>query len=54
MLSAAISAFVVPRDKRPIAEAKAAPDVAIHDATARSDRQVVGQPRRGSFSVDVT
>ena len=42
MFSAAISAFVVPRDRRPIAEAKAAPDVAIHAATARSRRMSSG------------
>ena len=54
MLSAAIRAFVVPREKRPIAEAKAAPDVAIHDATARSDCEVVGQRGRGTSPSDVT
>ena len=53
MLSAAIKAFVVPREKRPIAEAKAAPDVAIHDATARSDARSSGI-RAKYFSVEVT
>ena len=53
MFSAAINAFVVPREKRPIAEAKAAPDVAIHDETARSLARSSGTLAR-YLSVEVT
>jgi hypothetical protein len=46
MFSAAMSAFVLPFESRPIADANAAPDVAIHDATARSHLRSPGRRDR--------